>query len=170
MNEKYGVYASPIGEIHIVWNDEGIIKLELFKEIWDVYHKEHKEVIREENSSIFVEVIQQLKEYFEGKRIKFELPICIKGTEFQKQVWKALLEIPYGETQCYLDIANKIGKPKAVRAIGQANRINSLPIIIPCHRVIGKNGDMVGYAGANIDIKIKLLQLEKKMMSKLKNV
>lgn len=162
MKESFGVYDSPIGEIYIVWNKEGITKLELFKVYWEEYYNKHNEIIRDESSSIFIIAIQQLQEYFEGKRKKFELPICIEGTEFQKQVWAALLEIPYGETRCYLDIANRIGKPKAVRAIGQANRANLLPIIIPCHRVIGKNGSMVGYAGANIDVKVKLLQLEKK--------
>lgn len=161
MKESFGVYNSPIGEIHILWNENGITRLELFKVRWEDYYNKHNELTRQESSSIFIKATKELAEYFQGKRRKFELPICIEGTKFQKQVWQALLEIPYGETRCYSDIAKIIGRPKAVRAIGQANRVNSLPIIIPCHRVIGKNGSMVGYAGANIDIKVKLLGLEK---------
>jgi len=161
MEEKFGVLNSPIGEIYIVYNAKGIIKVELFKSSWEDYQNKHKRLIRDESSSIFIKTTGQFEEYFQGKRTSFELPICIEGTEFQKEVWTALLEIPFGETRCYQDIAIRIGRPKAVRAIGQANRVNSFPIIIPCHRVIGKNGSMVGYAGSNIDVKVKLLQLEK---------
>ena len=161
MKESFGVYNSPIGKIYIIYNEEGITKLELFEVNFENYHNMHNEVIRDESSVMFIKATQQLTEYFDGKRIKFELPICIQGTKFQKQVWEALLEIPYGETRCYGDIANIIGRPKAARAIGQANRVNTLPIIIPCHRVIGKNGSMVGYAGTHTDMKVKLLQLER---------
>jgi len=161
MSKSFGVYKSPIGEIYIVSNEENITRLELFKENWEKYYNKNKELIRDDNSSMFLKAASQLEEYFKGERTKFELPISVEGTEFQKQVWAALLEIPYGETRCYADIAHTIGRDKAVRAIGQANKVNALPIIIPCHRVIGKNGSMVGYAGSNIDVKIKLLELEK---------
>lgn len=104
-------------------------------------------------------VIQQLREYFSGQRVSFELPLDLYGTRFQKRVWEALQNIGYGETRSYKEIAQEIGAPKAVRAIGGANNQNPLPIIIPCHRVIGSNGNMVGYGGG-LDKKATLLQLE----------
>ncbi len=103
----------------------------------------------------------QLEEYFDGKRKTFSLPLNPDGTEFQKKVWKELLKIPYGETRCYQDLAIGIGNEKASRAIGMANHNNPIAIMIPCHRVIGKNGSLVGYAGG-IETKIELLELEKK--------
>ncbi len=103
----------------------------------------------------------QLDEYFEGKRKTFSLSVNPEGTEFQKKVWNELLKIPYGETRCYQDIAIGIANEKASRAIGMANHNNPIAIIIPCHRVIGKNGSLVGYAGG-IERKIQLLELEKK--------
>lgn len=107
---------------------------------------------------------QELEEYFAGKRQNFSVPLAISaGTPFQREVWQALLDIPYGETLCYQEVAEKIDRPKAVRAIGQANRNNPLPILVPCHRVIGKNGKMTGYMGlSGIGIKEQLLALEKK--------
>lgn len=92
------------------------------------------------------EVVHQLQEYFAGKRFTFDLPLKPRGTPFQQKVWRALLEIPYGQTVSYKDIAIKIDSPKAVRAIGMANAKNPIPIIIPCHRVIGANGKLVGYS------------------------
>lgn len=102
---------------------------------------------------------KQLVEYFEGNRKEFNIPFCIPGTPFQKAVYKALLEIPYGKTVSYKDIAIRIGNEKAVRAVGGANNKNIIPIIIPCHRVIGKNGSLVGYA-AGLESKVFLLELE----------
>lgn len=103
----------------------------------------------------------QLREYFEGERKVFDLPLKISGTPFQEMVWGELLKIPYGETRSYKDIATSIGNPKASRAVGMANNRNKIAIIIPCHRVIGANGSLTGYAGG-LDIKEKLLLLEKK--------
>ena len=97
--------------------------------------------------------------YFSKKRKSFDIPIKLEGTEFQKRVWDALIQIPYGKTCTYKDIAEKIGNPKACRAVGGANNKNPIMIIVPCHRVIGKNGDLVGYAGG-IEVKQKLLDLE----------
>lgn len=111
------------------------------------------------NSPVINETIKQLTEYFEGKREDFNLPLAPEGTPFQKKVWKALQEIPYGETRSYQDIAVAVGNPKGCRAVGMANNRNPIPIIIPCHRVIGKNGKMVGYGGG-LDKKMKLLKLE----------
>lgn len=110
---------------------------------------------------IFNKAKEQLDEYFSGERKAFTIPLKTVGTVFQKQVWDALLQIPYGETRSYEDIAIQIGNPKACRAIGMANNRNNIGIIIPCHRVIGKNGSLVGYAGG-LDKKIALLDLEKK--------
>lgn len=104
---------------------------------------------------------QQLEEYFSGRRCAFSIPMEMRGTPFQKQVWNALTEIGYGETACYSDIAEKIGNPKACRAVGMANNRNPLPIIVPCHRVIGRDGSLTGYAGG-LDVKTWLLNLEKR--------
>lgn len=102
----------------------------------------------------------QLEEYFAGKRREFDVPLRMEGTEFQKKVWAALTEIPYGEVCSYADIAERVGSPKAARAVGMANHVNPVPVIVPCHRVIGKNGKPVGYAGG-LDMKAWLLDLEK---------
>ena len=101
----------------------------------------------------------QLTEYLKGERETFDLPLNPKGTEFQKRVWKALCDIPYGETRSYKQVAEAIGNPKAVRAVGMANHRNPLLIVVPCHRVIGADGKLVGYA-AGLDKKEFLLQLE----------
>ncbi len=109
---------------------------------------------------VIKETITQLEEYFIKKRKTFDLPLKLEGTDFQKSVWNALLTIPYGKTATYKDIAKLIGNEKASRAVGMANNKNKLPIIIPCHRVIGANGNLTGYAGG-LEIKQKLLNLEK---------
>jgi len=106
------------------------------------------------------EIQKQLTEYENGKRKVFELPLHLIGTDFQKQVWNALLEIPYGETRSYQEIAIRIGKPKALRAVGGACNRNPIGIIVPCHRVIGKNGSLTGYAGG-LSYKELLLKHEK---------
>lgn len=102
----------------------------------------------------------QLDEYFQGKRTTFSLPFKLTGTPFQLAIWKELQNIPYGQTTSYKEIAQKINKPKAYRAVGMANNKNPLPIIIPCHRVIGSNGKLIGYAGG-LKLKNYLLELEK---------
>jgi len=106
------------------------------------------------------EAANQINEYFNGDRKNFELPISPSGTEFQKSVWKALQEIPYGETRSYKEIAIAVGNEKACRAVGMANNKNPISIIIPCHRVIGTNGKLVGYAGG-LKVKDYLLNMEK---------
>ena len=148
---NYGYYESPIGKIKIEAEGESIIGVSFSMESseWD----ENEAVIQCKN---------QLQEYFEGKRKEFDLNIkFIKGTEFQISVWKALSNISYGEKITYKSIAEKINNPKAVRAVGGANNKNPIAIIIPCHRVVGSNGKMVGYAGG-IDKKEYLLKLEEK--------
>jgi methylated-DNA-[protein]-cysteine S-methyltransferase len=117
----------------------------------------------EQETPLIKEAYRQLSEYLKGERKGFDLPLLIKGTTFQQQVWKALLEIPYGETRSYKQIAVAIGNPKAVRAVGMANNRNPLLIVVPCHRVIGANGKLVGY-GAGIEKKEFLLRLEKSLL------
>jgi methylated-DNA-[protein]-cysteine S-methyltransferase len=105
------------------------------------------------------EAERQLAEYFAGKRTEFELPLEPRGTRFQKRIWQALREIPFGQTRSYLDLAKAAGSPTAARAVGAANGKNPLSIVVPCHRVIGTNGRLNGFAGG-VEIKAKLLALE----------
>lgn len=115
-------------------------------------------------SAILQSTVSQLSEYFSGGRSSFDVPLHLIGTEFQQQVWNALQEIPFGKTCSYKDIANRLGSPRAYRAVGMANNKNPISIIVPCHRVIGSDGSMVGYGGpgdAQLDKKRFLLDLEK---------
>ena len=150
------VINSPIGKIEIVEENEKITEL-------NIYNKKKNNII-EKDTKLLLETQKQLKEYFEGKRTKFEIPLNPKGTEFMKNVWKELLKIPYGETRTYKEIAEKIGNSKASRAVGMANNKNPIPIIIPCHRVIGSNNKLVGYA-LGLDMKQYLLDLEREVIS-----
>ena len=108
---------------------------------------------------LLTEAKTQLLDYFRGARREFDLPLAPEGTPFRRQVWDALLTIPYGETITYGELARRIGSPKAVRAVGQANHHNPLPIFIPCHRVVGANGALTGYGGG-LELKQYLLNLE----------
>lgn len=130
---------SPIGVIEIVGNSEGVSSI-LFKD--DVSLAISETIPRELN-----DVVTQLQEYFEGKRSTFNMKISPKGTDFQKRVWNELLNIPFGKTLNYQQIANKLGDPKVIRAAASANGKNPISIIIPCHRVIGSDGSLTGYAG-----------------------
>lgn len=118
----------------------------------------------EENSDVLKKTAGQLQEYFDGKRKSFNLPLNPRGTDFQKRVWKALIEIPYGEVQTYGEIAKKVDSPKGFRAVGMACNRNPIMIIIPCHRVIGANGSLTGYAGG-LHVKEYLLSVEKLSIS-----
>lgn len=147
-------YKSPIGNLIIMEEENAIIKL-CFKEQKITNIKD----IQEFETPLLKKAKKQLEEYFEGKRKKFDLALRLNGTSFQNKVWKALLNIPYAKTCSYKDIAKNIGNENASRAVGNANNKNPLPIFIPCHRVIGSNGKLIGYAGG-LDIK-KLLELER---------
>lgn len=149
---NYFCYDTEIGRIKISEKDEKIIGLG-----FSDYKKENE--IEKETDAIRKTYLQ-LKEYLSGKRKNFDIEIEMIGTEFQKKVWKELLNIPYGETRSYKDIAIAIGNEKACRAVGNANNKNPIAIIVPCHRVVGSNGSMTGYAGG-LDIKEKLLKIEK---------
>lgn len=110
-------------------------------------------------SHILEETVKQLNEYFSKKRTEFDLPIEFIGTDFQKRVWKALMQIPYGQTESYLGLSKILGDEKAIRAVSSANGANAISIIVPCHRIIGSDNSLVGYAGG-LQTKKKLLQLE----------
>lgn len=153
----YDIIESPIGPILLAGNKEGLKHLIFIK-------GEKKMEIPEdwiENKEFFREAARQLEDYFSGKLQSFNLELDPEGTDFQKSVWKALCEIPYGETRTYKEIAVSIGKPKAYRAVGLANNRNPIAIIVPCHRVIGADGKLTGYA-SGLDVKEFLLKLEEK--------
>lgn len=149
----YAIYKTKVGYIKIVHDNGKVIGLHRVNE-------EH--IIDYGHDTEFTKtVMMQLKEYLEGNRETFEIPYEVKGTVFQKKVWKALCDIPYGETRTYKEIAIAVGNEKASRAVGMANNKNPIAIVIPCHRVIGANGKLVGYAGG-LDMKEMLLKLEYK--------
>ena len=136
-------------------NDEGLLGL------WfEIYTTKPEELgVRDDGFPIFELVTDQLNRYFSGEVIQFSVPIAAKGTPFQQSVWQALTTIPYGETWSYAQLADAIGNPKAVRAVGLANGKNPVSVIVPCHRVIGKNGKLTGYAGG-VERKQRLLAIE----------
>ncbi len=143
---------TPIGYLEIEENNNYIVSVKLIKEL-------SNDKYVDDNNIILNMAKQQINEYFLRKRKIFDLPIKFNGTEFQKSVWNSLLNIPYGKTKSYKDVAKDIGNIKACRAVGMANNKNPIMIIVPCHRVIGTNGKLVGYA-CGLNIKKKLLELE----------
>ena len=149
---KIFYYDTLIGRIGIAENGKAITNLYFENSIKVKHH-----VVEE--TALLKKANLELKEYFKGNRKSFDLPLDPEGTEFQKKVWKALEQIPYGETCSYKEIAVCIGNEKASRAVGMANNRNPIPIFIPCHRVIGSNGELVGYGGG-LDLKEKLLEIE----------
>ncbi|MEB3753632.1 methylated-DNA--[protein]-cysteine S-methyltransferase [Acinetobacter sp. MD2(2019)] len=150
---------TPVGRLYLVASDCALHAV-LWQQEYERVFKS-RDLIASEQHFILQKAQGQLEQYFLGQRQVFDLPIEMSGTEFQKKVWQALQSIAYGKTASYLEIATLIGNPKAVRAVGMANSRNLLSIIVPCHRVIGANGKMVGYAGG-LDNKITLLGLERK--------
>ena len=139
MNEIYkAYYKSEVGILEITASEKGIRSLGFSDTI--------PEEIYEENEHI-KKCVKQLKEYFKGERKKFTINLDLQGTDFQKKVWMELLEIPYGETRSYIDVAIKLGDENSVRAVGMANNRNPVALIVPCHRVIGADGKLIGYAG-----------------------
>lgn len=156
----YCTYMSPFGEIALTANDQGLTALAFQQgkspiciDAEFIYEKEK-----------FTLALKQLEEYFSGNRQQFDLPLAPKGTAFQQQVWHALTQIPYGETKSYAWLAKHINNEKAVRAVGTANGANPIALIIPCHRVIGSNGKLTGYAGG-LGLKAKLLMHEEAQFS-----
>jgi methylated-DNA-[protein]-cysteine S-methyltransferase len=148
---------SPVGEIKLVASANALAAI-----LWEDDEPNRVRLgsmTKDNNHPLLLEAERQLNEYFEGKRKKFSVKLDFAGTEFQKAVWNALLTIPYGETRSYGEIAGQIGNPKAVRAVGAANGKNPISIIAPCHRVIGANGKLTGFAGG-LAAKSRLLWIE----------
>jgi methylated-DNA-[protein]-cysteine S-methyltransferase len=153
----YKTMKSPIGLLKLVASDQGLAAI-----LWE--NDDPKRVRlniagEDKSNSVLLETERQLSEYFVGKRQKFTVKLDFAGTEFQKKVWQALLAIPFGETRSYGEIATQLGNPNAMRAVGAANGKNPISIIAPCHRVIGANGQLTGFAGG-LEAKVHLLELE----------
>jgi methylated-DNA-[protein]-cysteine S-methyltransferase len=155
----YQHMATPVGLLKLVASEKGLMAV-----LWE--NDDPKRVrlgaLKEDKQHpVLVEVVKQLGEYFAGKRKKFSVKLDFRGTEFQRKVWAALVAIPFGETRSYAQIAEQVGSPKAVRAVGAANGRNPISIIAPCHRVIGSNGKLTGFAGG-LEVNAFLLGLEGK--------
>lgn len=167
----YGETHSQVGPLTIAVKEKELYKIEFGGvkqtlaplQSWVKKHFPNSVLTRDDEQ--IAPVVAQLYEYFKGDRRSFDLPLGFKGTDFQKRVWEALRDIPYGQTRTYKDIAESIGSPKAVRAVGNANNKNPLSIIVPCHRVIGSSGSLVGYGGG-LDRKAYLLDLEQEQSMK----
>lgn len=149
-------YRSPVGLLQITADENGINRISVLHTPSD-----GAPPVMPDTSTcpLLKQACIQLREYFNGTRQYFELPLSLHGTDFQQRVWAALLDIPYGETRSYSEIAHAVDSPKGWRAVGMANHQNPVMIVVPCHRVIGKNGSLTGYAGG-LGIKQALLQLE----------
>lgn len=150
---KYIVYRCELGDLTVLLNNGAIKKVEFGQKI--------ENIEMNDDPVIGIEIMTELDNYFSGLIKNLNLPISPDGTEFQNDVWQKLREIPYGETKTYLQIAKELGKPNSARAVGGACNRNPVPIIIPCHRVVGSDGKLTGYAGG-LEYKKKLLELEKK--------
>jgi len=150
---------SPVGVLRLYANEEALVAI-----LWENEKPGRVRLapaLPRANHPILRESVRQLKEYFAGKRTAFDLPLGPVGTPFQKKAWQALRRIPFGETRSYADQAKRIGNPKACRAVGAANGRNPLSIVVPCHRVIGANGSLTGFAGGEA-VKRALLELERR--------
>ncbi len=143
----YG-YNTKFGKIYISADEKNILEISF-----------NKPNYRTQETPLIKRAFSELEEYFNGQRKTFDLPLKLEGTEFQKKVWQELIKIPYGKTISYKELATSVGNEKACRAVGLANNKNKIMIVIPCHRVIGSNGDLTGYAGG-LNIKKQLLDLE----------
>jgi methylated-DNA-[protein]-cysteine S-methyltransferase len=157
MSLFYKLVDSPIGKLKLVASDKGLVGI-----LWeqDRLGRVRLSDLTENNTHpLLVKTEEQLHEYFQGKRRHFNVPLDMRGTPFQKQVWEALLAIPFGETRSYGQLAKQLGNPNATRAVGAANGRNPVAIIAPCHRVIGSSGKLTGFAGG-LEAKAHLLSLE----------
>lgn len=157
MNLFYKQISSDVGTLKIVANDHALVAI-----LWEhekLNRVKLQDMTKAKNHPIIQETEKQLHEYFSKKRNAFDIPLDPSGTDFQKEVWIALKDIPYGTTLSYAQVAKKIGRPRAVRALGGAIGKNPLSIVIPCHRVIGENGTLTGFAGG-LKAKEFLLNLE----------
>ena len=156
-NYYYKTAKSPVGELKLIATDKGLAAI-----LWEDDPEGRVRLaplVENKTHPVLLKTERELKEYFDGKRTTFSVELDAVGTEFQRNVWRALSEIPFGETRSYLDIAKRVGNAKAVRAVGAANGKNPISIIVPCHRVIGASGKLVGFAGG-LKTKQHLLTLE----------
>lgn len=158
-----GAVPTPLGEFGAVFTETGLAKLTFPGESIDecrMWAKSSFPQAKVSSQDDRLDALsEQLTAYLEGNLRAFSVPLDLRGTEFQRAVWNALLDIGYGEVRSYAAIANAIGRPRAVRAVGMANHANPVPVIVPCHRVIGSNGTLTGYGGG-LDLKERLLRLE----------
>lgn len=157
MSYVFTAFQSPVGELKLVASDQGLMAI-----LWANDNPNRVplgSMKRDDANPVLIQTRLQLEQYFAGKRQRFVLPLNFVGTDFQKQVWQSLLTIPFGETRSYGQIALQIGKPKAARAVGAANGRNPISIVIPCHRVIGSNGELTGFAGG-LKAKAYLIEIE----------
>lgn len=162
------MFSSPVGSLFLAASGRGLVALEFDPRLPGQqtirpnprHLRAESEHLRfEESASRMQTYIAELEQYFAGKRREFTFPLDLRGTEFQLACWRALLQIPYGETRSYADIARAVRRPQGFRAVGMANNRNPLAIVVPCHRVIASDGTLCGYGGG-LDIKRKLLELE----------
>jgi methylated-DNA-[protein]-cysteine S-methyltransferase len=161
MTLAYKMMESPVGKLKLVAGTQGLVAV-----LWEnerLNRVRLSELVADERHPVLVETERQLGEYFARKRKTFSIALDMRGTRFQKDVWEALLAIPFGETRSYGELARKLGNPKAMRAVGAANGRNPISIIVPCHRVIGSSGELTGFAGG-LDTKAHLLSLEKSLL------
>jgi methylated-DNA-[protein]-cysteine S-methyltransferase len=157
MSLAYKVMQSPVGNLKLVASDQGLVAI-----LWQNDKPSRvrlNELVEDTTHPILLDTERELGEYFAGKRRGFSVPLDMRGTAFQKNVWHALLGIPFGETRSYGQLAKQLGNPQAMRAVGAANGRNPISIIVPCHRVIGSSGKLTGFAGG-LETKAQLLSLE----------
>jgi methylated-DNA-[protein]-cysteine S-methyltransferase len=157
MSLAYKIMESPVGKLKLVASDKGLVAI-----LWENDSPRRvrlSELVENVTHPVLVETERQLGEYFAGKRKEFSIALDMRGTRFQRDVWEALLAIPFGETRSYGQLAKQLGNPRATRAVGAANGRNPVSIIVPCHRVIGSSGKLTGFAGG-LETKAHLLSLE----------
>jgi len=158
---------SHLGVIRVATTPRGVCKITLGKETAEDFLRWLERHVgsaprKPERSALVALALNQIAEYLQGQRHEFDLPLDLRGTEFQRRVWAAVASIPYGQTRTYAQVAQIIGQFKAVRAVGAANGANPLPLVVPCHRVLGSDGSLTGYGGG-LDVKRKLLEMEKRL-------
>jgi len=157
MSLFYKFVPTPVGELKLVASEKGLVAV-----LWENDNPRRvplTDLVQDDRQPVLLEAERQLEEYFAGRRQRFELPLDMRGTPFQKNVWNALLAIPFGEVRSYGELAHKLGKPNASRAVGAANGRNPISIVVPCHRVIGASGKLTGFAGG-LETKARLLNHE----------
>ena len=145
----FAVYATPVGQVRIDWEDGAVVGLRAAAEFLE----------KGRETGLTALAAEQLRQYFAGERRSFDFPYVLRGTPFQRDVWNALLDIPYGQTRSYGEIARQLGRPGAARAVGAACGRNPVWIVVPCHRAVGADGKLTGYAGG-LEMKQALLELE----------